>query len=107
MIDPSRARRILAGAAASVFAIAGAAGTTAVLMTAPALAAGHSTAGHSAAGSTARQAVAAQANRVTGGTSGAAAVPGRLGRPVMRNCFITRRPEGALRSRLCIRPHGK
>jgi hypothetical protein len=100
MIDPSRARRIFAGAAASVFAIAGAAGTTAVLMTAPALAAGHS-----AAGSTLRQAVPARATRVTGGVSGTAAVRGRPGGTVVMNCFVVRRPEA--RSRLCIRPHRK
>jgi len=103
MIDPSRARRILAGTAASVFAIAGAAGTMAVLGTAPALAAGQSAA-HGAL----RPALSVQVNRVSGG-SGAGAVRAAVtrapGHKVVVNCFAGRRVADSRQARrFCLRP---
>jgi hypothetical protein len=102
MIDPSRARRILAGTAASVFAIAGAAGTVAALGAAPALAAGGGAA-HSAL----RPAASVQVNRVPGGSRGSAAVAVRApGHKVILNCFAGRRVGGTHQAnRLCLRPH--
>lgn len=110
MIDPSRARRLLAGTAASVFAIAGAAGTMAVLGTAPALAAGHSAA-HGAL----QPAVSVQVNRVSGGSGAgavrAAAVTRAPGHKVIVNCFAGRRVADSRRMadshrarRFCLRP---
>lgn len=111
MIDPSRARRILAGTAASVFAIAGAAGTMAVLSTAPALAAGHSAA-HGAL----RPAVSVQVKRVSGGSGAragavraagpAAVAPVRApGHKVVVNCFAGRRVADTHQARrFCLRP---
>jgi hypothetical protein len=100
MIDPSRARRILAGTAASVFAIAGAAGTMAVLGTAPALAAGHSAA-HGAL----RPAVSMQVNRVSGRPgAGAVAVTRAPGHKVIVNCFAGRRVDDHQTRRFCLQP---
>jgi hypothetical protein len=109
MIDPSRARRILAGTAASVFAIAGAAGTTVVLGTAPALAASHSAA-HGAAHGALRPAVSVQVNRVSGGTGAgavrAAAVTRTPGHKVIVNCFAGRRVADQHRTpKFCLHPH--
>jgi hypothetical protein len=103
MIDPSRARRILAGTAASVFAIAGAAGTVAVLGTAPALAAGHGAAHHAP-----RSAASVQVSRVAGGAVRAATTaraPG--GHKIIVNCFEGRRTETSRPRKLCLRPSGR
>ena len=111
MIDPSRARRILAGTAASVFAIAGAARTTVVLSTASALAAGHDTA-RSAAHGALQPVVSVQVNRVSWGSGGgavrAAAVTRAPGHKVIVSCFAGRRVSADHPARrLCLRPTGR